>query len=75
MCGNSRYPDTMRQDDDPAARIFVTCDIGAEALARLQRRGYVLEVYPGPDPPPYQLLVEQVSSGIAALITTLPGSD
>ena len=61
----------MRQDGEPAGRIFVTCDIGADALARLQRRGYVLEVYPETDPPPYDLLVEKVSSGIVALVTTL----
>ncbi|HXF05169.1 MAG TPA: D-glycerate dehydrogenase [Blastocatellia bacterium] len=52
-------------------RIFATCDIGQEALDRLRARGYDVEVYPSPDPPPKELIIEKVKSGIDALITTL----
>jgi len=52
-------------------RIFATCDIGHEALDRLRARGYEVEVYPLPDPPPKELIVEKVKSGIDGLITTL----
>ena len=52
-------------------RIFATCDIGEEAFNVLRRRGYQLEVYPGPEAPPKKLIVEKVRSGIDGLITTL----
>ncbi len=52
-------------------RIFATCDIGEEALDRLRRQGYELEVYPELQPPPRHLVLEKVRSGIVALITTL----
>jgi glyoxylate reductase len=52
-------------------RIFVTCDIGKEALDRLRARGFEVEVYPAVQPPPRELLLEKVRSGIAALVTTL----
>ena len=52
-------------------RIFATCHIGDEALDVLRRRGYELEVYPGPDAPPKKLIVEKVRQGIDGLITTL----
>ena len=52
-------------------RIFATCDIGQPALDRLRERGYAVEVYPEPQPPPKALVLEKVRSGIAALITTL----
>jgi glyoxylate reductase len=51
-------------------RVFVTCDIGP-ALNRLRERGYEVEVYPHPEPPPKALIVEKVKSGIDGLITTL----
>lgn len=51
-------------------RVFVTCDIG-EALDRLRERGYAVEVYPHPEPPPKNLIIEKVQSGIDGLITTL----
>ena len=51
-------------------RVFATCDIGP-SLERLRRRGYAVEVYPGPEAPPRQLLLERVRSGIDGLITTL----
>jgi glyoxylate reductase len=52
-------------------RVFATCDIGEQALDVLRRRGYELEVYPHPDPPPKALILEKVGSGIDGLITTL----
>ncbi len=52
-------------------RIFATCDIGSEALVLLRRRGYHVEVYPHPEPPPKQLILEKLRSGIDGLITTL----
>jgi glyoxylate reductase len=51
-------------------RVFATCDIGP-SLERLRRRGYDVEVYPGPEAPPRDLLLERVRSGIDGLITTL----
>jgi glyoxylate reductase len=51
-------------------RVFATCDIGA-ALELLRQRGYELEVYPNPEPPPKSLIVEKARSGIDGLITTL----
>jgi glyoxylate reductase len=53
------------------ARVFVTCDIGDAALHRLRERGYAVEVYPEVQPPPKQLVVDKVRSGIQALVTTL----
>ncbi len=52
-------------------RIFATCNIGDEALARLKQKGWQLEVYDHVEPPPKSLIVERVGSGIDALITTL----
>jgi len=52
-------------------RVFATCDIGQEALDLLRRRGYEVEVYPHPEPPPKSLIIEKVRSGIDGLITTL----
>jgi glyoxylate reductase len=52
-------------------RVFATCDIGDAALDRLRQKGYQLEVYPGPEPPPKKLIIETVRSGIDGLITTL----
>src|SRR3954466_5481446 len=51
-------------------RVFATCDIG-ESIELLRKRGYEVEVYPGPDAPPKKLIVEKVRSGIDGLITTL----
>jgi glyoxylate reductase len=51
-------------------RVFATCDIG-ESLNRLRDKGYELEVYPQPEPPPKSLIVEKVRNGIDGLITTL----
>jgi len=52
-------------------RIFATCDIGEEALARLRERGWDLEVYPEIQPPPRKLVLEKARSGVDALVTTL----
>ncbi len=52
-------------------QIFATCDIGWEALDRLRRKGWELEVYDRVEPPPKDLILQKVSSGISALITTL----
>jgi len=51
-------------------RVFATCDIG-ESIGLLRKRGYEVEVYPKPEPPPKSLIVEKVESGIDGLITTL----
>jgi len=51
-------------------RVFATCDIGP-SLDRLRQRGYEVEVYPGPEAPPRELLLQRVRSGIDGLITTL----
>ena len=52
-------------------RIFATCDIGGEALQRLRDKGWDLEVYDKIDPPPREVVMQKVKSGIHALITTL----
>ncbi len=52
-------------------RVFATCDIGKEALDVLRNRGYEVEVYSRPEPPPKSLILEKVRSGIDGLITTI----
>src|SRR5690242_13683152 len=52
-------------------RVFATCHIGDAAFNRLREKGYELEVYPGPEAPPKSVVLAQVRSGIAGLITTL----
>ena len=52
-------------------RVFATADIGDVAFNRLRERGYQIEVYPNPEPPPKSLIIEKVRSGIDGLITTL----
>jgi glyoxylate reductase len=52
-------------------RVFATCDIGREALDLLRKRGYDLEVYDQLEPPPKNLIIETLRSGIDGLITTL----
>ena len=61
----------MTETDKPRHRIFATADIGDAALARLRNRGYEVEVYPQPEPPPKSLIIDKVRSGIDGLITTL----
>lgn len=52
-------------------RVFATCDIGQDALGLLRKRGYEVEVYPHPEPPPKSLIVEKARLGVDGLITTL----
>ena len=52
-------------------RIFATRDIGGEALQRLRDKGWDLEVYDRIEPPPRELILDKVRSGVDALITTL----
>ena len=52
-------------------RVFATCDIGQDALDVLRNRGYEVDVYPKPEAPPKELIIEKVRSGIDGLITTL----
>jgi glyoxylate reductase len=56
---------------DSKFRIFATADIGEAAFHRLRERGYQIEIYPYPDPPPKSLIIEKIRSGIDGLITTL----
>jgi glyoxylate reductase len=56
---------------DPRFRIFATADIGDAAFNRLRQRGYEVEVYPDSAPPPKELIIEKVRSGVDGLITTL----
>jgi glyoxylate reductase len=51
--------------------IFSTSRIGEPAENRLRELGYQLEVFPGPEAPPKNLIIDKVRSGIDALITTL----
>lgn len=51
-------------------RVFATADIG-EAINLLRKRGYDVEVYPQPEAPPRNLIIEKAKSGIDGLITTL----
>ena len=37
-------------------RVFATCDIG-ESIDLLRKRGYEVEVYGSPEPPPKSLIV------------------
>jgi glyoxylate reductase len=60
-------------DMDKRFRVFATCDIG-EAIEVLRKRGYEVEVYPHPEAPPKQLIIERVKSGVDGLITTLRDS-
>lgn len=52
-------------------RVYATCHIGDAAENLLREKGYELEVYPGPEAPPKQLIIEKVGNGVDGLITTL----
>ncbi|HYG99881.1 MAG TPA: D-glycerate dehydrogenase [Terriglobales bacterium] len=52
-------------------RVFATCDIGPDALELLRKRGYEVEVYPEPEAPPKELIIQKVREGVDGLITTL----
>lgn len=51
--------------------VFVTADIGDQAVARLRDAGFRVDVWPALEPPPYDELERRVSSGIQALVTTI----
>ena len=51
-------------------RVYATCHIGDAAENLLRKKGYELEVYPGPEAPPKALIIEKVK-GVDGLITTL----
>ena len=70
MLSSSLLP-WKRAEPDRPIRIYVTCDIGKDALDRLRERGWDVEVYDQVQPPPKALVLEKVRSGIAALVTTL----
>lgn len=53
------------------ARIFATCDIGAEALDLLRTAGLEVEVFEDPAGPSRDTLVERAASGIVGLISCL----
>lgn len=55
---------------DRKLRVFATCAIGP-AVELLRNRGYEVEVFPGPEAPSRDLLLEKVSSGVDGLISTL----
>ena len=38
-------------------RIFATADIGDATFHRLRQRGYEVEIYPSPEPPPKSLII------------------
>ena len=52
-------------------RVYATCHIGDEVENLLRKRGYQLEIYPGPEAPPKKLIIEKVRGGVDGLITTL----
>jgi glyoxylate reductase len=64
----------MSTTANPRFRVFATADIGDAAFARLRKRGYEVEVYPNPEPPPKELIIEKIRSGIDGLISTLRDS-
>ncbi len=55
---------------DRKFRVFATCEIGP-SIELLRQRGYEVEVFPGPEAPSHDALLEKVRSGIDGLITTL----
>ncbi len=53
------------------ARIFATCDIGAEALDLLRDAGHEVEVFADPAGPSREFILDRAGSGVVALITCL----
>ena len=53
------------------SRIFVTADIGGEAVQRLVDSGFETEVHPAIEAPSYEALTAKVVSGVDALVTTI----
>src|SRR4051812_14270706 len=58
-------------DDKKQFRVFATSRIGDAAENRLREQGYDLEIYQGPEAPAKALIIEKVTNGVDALITTL----
>lgn len=54
-----------------APRVFVTADIGREAIGRLVESGFEVDVHPEIEPPSYAHLTSKVDAGISALVTTI----
>ena len=54
-----------------APRVFVTADIGGEAIRRLAEAGLEVEVHQAIEAPGYEELSAKVEGGIAALVTTI----
>jgi glyoxylate reductase len=54
-----------------ASRVFVTADIGREAIARLAEAGLEVAVHNEIEPPAYDVLTARVASGVEALVTTI----
>ncbi|HEX4606509.1 MAG TPA: D-glycerate dehydrogenase [Candidatus Angelobacter sp.] len=52
-------------------KVFATCHIGDAAENLLREKGYMLDIYPGPEAPPKSLIIEKVARGVDGLITTL----
>jgi glyoxylate reductase len=64
---DQRYPVVILTNN---FRVFSTCDLGP-AIDLLRKRGYQVEVYPEPTPPPKSLIIEKVCGGIDGLICSL----
>jgi glyoxylate reductase len=56
------------------ARVFVTADIGDQALGRLREHGYEVDVHTGIQPPSKAEILERLRRGYDAIITTLRDS-
>lgn len=54
-----------------AVRVYVTADIGREALLRLSEAGFEVDVHPRIEAPSYEELTGKVESGIEGLVTTI----
>jgi glyoxylate reductase len=54
-----------------APRVFVTADIGAEAIRRLADSAFDVDVHPRIEPPTYEELTAKVAAGIDGLVTTI----
>lgn len=52
-------------------RVFVTADIGSEAIERLSAAGFEVQVHPTIEAPPYDELSARVGDGVDALVTTI----
>ena len=54
-----------------AQRVFVTADIGSEAIKRLLDAGLAVDVHPEIEAPSYDELTAKVAAGVDALVTTI----